>query len=382
MDATPAAVLFVDDEPQLLDGIARSLRNHFAIRTASSAAEGLKVLQSVGPFAVVVSDMRMPEMNGAQFLGRVREMAPDTVRIILSGQSDTQQTIAAVNEGNIFRFLSKPCDTQSLLSAVRMGVEQHKLIMAEKVLLEQTLTGAVNILIEILSVVTPSAYGRARRLQRYVVALAAALSLGDNWQWRLAALLSQIGCIALPKEITAKVEADQQLTEEEHRLFESHPQMAAKMLEAIPRLETVAALVAGQNQSLTDAEVYGDLRQLSPRPAGLVLIRAAVEFDRQIMLGRSAKSAADALHQANVRLPPDLYDALCKLPAERCEHVMRSIRLIDLAPGMLLDEPLITRKGFCLVPAGQEITSALLARLRGIDSNIQVREPFRVQVPF
>src|SRR5579864_3783237 len=140
----PASVLFVDDEPHLLDGIARALRNEFDVRTATSAAEGLRVLKCSGPFAVVVSDMRMPEMNGAQFLGRVRELAPDTVRIILSGQSDMQQTIAAVNEGHIFRFLSKPCDTQSLLTVVRMGVEQHRLIVAEKVLLEQTLTGAVN----------------------------------------------------------------------------------------------------------------------------------------------------------------------------------------------------------------------------------------------
>src|SRR5580693_8048611 len=165
----PAAVLFVDDEPHLLDGIARSLRAHFDIRTASSAAMGLQIVKGSGPFSVVVSDMRMPEMNGAQFLSKVREAAPDTVRIILSGQSDMQQTIAAVNEGNLFRFLSKPCDTQSLLAAIGMAVEQHELITAEKVLLEQTLTGAVNVLIEILSIVTPSAYSRARRLERYVV---------------------------------------------------------------------------------------------------------------------------------------------------------------------------------------------------------------------
>jgi DNA-binding NtrC family response regulator len=112
-----AAVLFVDDEPHLLEGITRSLRTHFDIRTASSAAQGLQIVKTCGPFAVVVSDMRMPEMNGAQFLSQVRQYAPDTVRIILSGQADMQQTIAAVNEGNIFRFISKPCDTRSLLAA-------------------------------------------------------------------------------------------------------------------------------------------------------------------------------------------------------------------------------------------------------------------------
>jgi CheY-like chemotaxis protein len=376
------AVLFVDDEPHLLDGITRSLRNQFDIRTATSGAEGLRVLRASGPFAVVVSDMRMPEMNGAQFLSKVRELAPDTVRVILSGQSDMQQTIAAVNEGNIFRFLSKPCDTQSLLAAVAMAVEQHRLINAEKVLLEHTLTGAVNVLIEILSVVTPPAYSRARRLQRYVLALALALDLGDNWQWPLAALLSQIGCISLPKETVARVEAGQPLTEEEYRLFESHPQMAAKMLEAIPRLETVAAIVAGQNTALTDADMFLEPKVLDAKRAGCVLLRAAVEFDRQIMAGRSANAATEALRKAKVQFPPAVLEALPSLPITLREHALRSVRLIDLAPGMLLDEPLITHKGVCLVPAGHEVTAALLARLRGIDANVQVREPFRVQVPF
>jgi CheY-like chemotaxis protein len=378
----PAAVLFVDDEPHLLDGIARSLRNHFSIRTATSAAEGLRVLKSSGPFAVVVSDMRMPEINGAQFLGQVRQLAPDTVRIILSGQSDMQQTIAAVNEGNIFRFLSKPCDTQSLLSAVGTGVEQHRLITAEKELLEHTLTGAVNVLIEMLSVVTPSAYSRARRLQTYVAALAAALGLGDNWQWALAALLSQIGCISLPREAAARFEAGQELTEEERRLFESHPRMAARMLEAIPRLETVAGIVAGQNAALTEAQVFADLKGLDARSAGCILLHAAVEFDRQVMLGLSASGATDALRKAQVGLPASVFDALRGLTIAGREHVMRSVRLAELEPGMLLDEPLMTLKGICLVPAGHEVTAALLARLRSIDSNIRVQEPFRVQVPF
>jgi ActR/RegA family two-component response regulator len=380
-DSMPAAVLFVDDEPHLLDGIARSLRNHFDVRTATSAAEGLRVLRASGPFAVVVSDMRMPEMNGAQFLAKVREVAPDTVRIILSGQSDLAQTIAAVNEGNIFRFLSKPCDSQSLLAAVAMAVEQYRLINAEKVLLEHTLTGAVNVLIEILSVVAPAAYSRARRLQRYLVALAANLQLADNWQWPLAALLSQIGCICLPKETVAKAEAGQPLTEEEHRLFESHPQMAAKMLEAIPRLETVAAIVASQNSALTDAEVFCELRGLEAKSIGCILLHAAVEFDRQTNMGSSAGAASQALRDAKVRLPAELWDALGTLPVAGRERASRSLRLIDLAPGMLLEEPLITRKGMCLVPAGHEVTAALLLRLRGIDSDIQVQEPFRVQVP-
>src|SRR3984957_7872120 len=98
-------ILFVDDEPNVLEGIKSLLRKQGSLHMATSGADGLRVLREEGPFALVVSDMRMPVMNGAQFLAKVREQSPDTVRMILSGQSDLPATIAAVNEGRIYRFL-------------------------------------------------------------------------------------------------------------------------------------------------------------------------------------------------------------------------------------------------------------------------------------
>lgn len=374
-------VLFVDDEPNLLEGIARSLRNRFCIHTATSAADGLRVLQSAGPFMVVISDMRMPEMNGAQFLAKVQDLYPDTVRMILSGQSDLADTIAAVNEGNIFRFLSKPCTSQSLLAAVSMGVEQHRLITAEKELLEQTLTGAAAMLVEILSMVSPGAYSRARRLRHYVLALAAALKLRERWQWPLAAVLSQIGCVSLSKDIVSKVEAAQPLTEEENGLYAQHPQVAGKMLQAIPRLEDVAAIVSHQDAALSASEIPEDLRLWDARTGGIVLLRAASVFDRQAIKGLTAAAAAEAIRAMRIGLPPRVIDAMRLLPIAGRDHVLRTVLVVDLAPGMVFDEPLLTMKGACLVSAGQEITPPLLVRLQGLVAGVQVKEPFRVQVP-
>jgi CheY-like chemotaxis protein len=375
-------VLFVDDEPHLLEGIARSLRNRFRVHTATGGEEGLRVLQKEGPFAVVVSDMRMPGMNGVQFLAKARDLCPDTVRMILSGQSDLADTIAAVNDGNIFRFVSKPCTTQVLLAAVDTGVEQHWLITSEKVLLEQTLSGAVSMLIDVLSLVTPAAYSRARRLQHYVAALARALQLPERWQWPLAALISQIGCVSLPKDTLSKVEAGQALTDEERILHESHPQLAAKMLQAIPRLEDVAAIVGSQNRPLAELTSSGEPRTWDVRTAGSILLHAANEFDRVVTKGLSAAAAVAALRTARgATLAPIVLEAMKGLPIAARDHVMKSIRLLDLAPGMLLDEALTTQKGACLVPAGQEVTSHLLLRIRSIAAGVQLQEPFRVRVP-
>jgi response regulator RpfG family c-di-GMP phosphodiesterase len=374
-------VLFVDDEPQVLDGIQRSLHKQVDLRTAPSAAEGLVLLREAGPFALVISDLRMPVTNGAQFLASVREQAPDTVRMILSGQADLQATIAAVNEGHIYRFLSKPCPSEQLLAAVEDGLKQHRLLTAEKVLLEQTLSGAVRMLIEILGMVSPAASSRALRLQQYTVKLSTALQLAEQWEWGLAAFVSQIGCVALPKDILSKVEAGQALTDEERHLYESHPEVAGKLLAAIPRLENVAAIVTAQFGTLSFAGKPADIRQWDVRGIGQLLLRTAIEFDRLMARGSTREAAAESLRSSKLGLPGSILQALLSLSVANQERVVRQIRLKDLSPGMILDEDLVSPKGIRLVPAGQEVTRTLMVRLTSIAGGVGVAEPFRVQVP-
>ena len=373
-------VLFVDDEPQVLEGIQRSLRKQVDMQTATSGAEGLRLLNEAGPFALVISDMRMPCMNGAQFLTKVREHNPETVRMILSGQSDLQATIAAVNEGHIYRFLNKPCPPEQLLSAIEDGINQHRLITAEKVLLEQTLSGCVTMLIELLGMVSPSASSRASRLQRYTVGLTASLKLPGHWQWPLAAYVSQIGCVALPKDILSKVEAGQHLTEEEKRLHESHPDVAHKLLASIPRMEEVADIVTAQFNPQSFASGPQDLREWDVRSMGRLLLRTAIEFDRLAFGGMRREAAAAALKDSSLGFPSAVIEALRGLVPSGQHLAIRQIRLKDLSPGMTLDEDLVTSKGIRLVPEGHEVTRSLIVRLNSIATGVGVAEPFRVRV--
>ena len=124
-------VLCVDDESSALEGHQRILHRHFEVTTAVSGEQGLAILERRGPFAVVISDMRMPGMNGADFLARVREKAPESVRMLLTGYSDMKAAMDAVNRGRIFRFLSKPCERDVLVAAIGAGVEQYRSQVAE-----------------------------------------------------------------------------------------------------------------------------------------------------------------------------------------------------------------------------------------------------------
>jgi len=139
-------VLLVDDDPNILEGYKRSLRKKFDVTTALEGHAALEVISRKDTFATIVSDMAMPSMNGIQFLSRVKEISPDSVRIMLTGNADLNIAISAINEGNIFRFLTKPCPEDLFIKTLEAGIEQYRLITAERELLEKTLNGSINVL--------------------------------------------------------------------------------------------------------------------------------------------------------------------------------------------------------------------------------------------
>ncbi len=118
-------VLFVDDDVHVLQALKRQLRKQFRIETARSPAEGLSAVKTNGPFAVVVSDLRMPGMDGNQFLSCIKQIAPDTVRIMLTGHADLNAAMGAINDGNIFRLLTKPCPPGIIADSIKSGIEQY-----------------------------------------------------------------------------------------------------------------------------------------------------------------------------------------------------------------------------------------------------------------
>jgi len=375
-------VLFVDDEPNVLDGIRRQLRNRVELETATSASAGLDMIRQQGPFAVVVSDMRMPEMDGARFLAKVNEIAPQTVRMVLSGQADLESTIAAVNEGRVFRFLLKPCSSETLFGVIKNGIEQYRLIHAEKHLLENTLNATVKVLFDVLGLINPVAQRRATQIQRYAESAAEALSLLPGmWQYHLAAMISQLGCITMPQETLSRAFSGQSLSHEERRLYESHPVIAGKLLASIPRLEAVAAMVADQMRVPGSDVAKGEPSTWQPEKIGAAILWAAVQFDRHISQGRIPDQAAQLVNQAAPGLPPVITQAMVKAVADDCGLVMtRKVMLRELDVGMNIEADVMSARGTRLVPRATEVTTAVLERLRAEAAGVGIVEPIRVSV--
>jgi CheY-like chemotaxis protein len=326
--------------------------------------------------------MRMPEMDGARFLAKVNEIAPQTVRMVLSGQADLESTIAAVNEGRVFRFLLKPCNSETLFGVIKNGIDQYRLMNAEKHVLENTLNATVKVLCDVLGIINPVAQRRAAQIQRYAESAAEALALLPGmWQYHLAAMISQLGCITLPQETLTRAFSGQALSHEERRLYESHPEIAGKLISSIPRLEAVAAMVAGQMNVPANDVAQGEPASWQPEKIGAAILWAAVQFDRHISAGRIPDQAAQLVNQAAPGLPSAITQAMVKAVADDSGLVMtRKVMLRELEVGMTIDADVMSARGTRLVPRATEVTAGVLERLRAVAAGVGVVEPIRVSV--
>jgi response regulator RpfG family c-di-GMP phosphodiesterase len=362
----PEKILMVDDENSVLAGYQRIFRNEFQIDTAAGGLTALGALEATGPYAVVVSDMRMPEMDGASLLGKIRLRAPDTIRIMLTGNSDIQSAVSAVNEGNIFRFLTKPCNKETLGKALTAGLAQYRLVTAEKELLENTLQGSIEVLTEMLALVNPVAFGRAQRIRRYIHHVAERMALESPWRFEVAAMMSQLGCVTLHPDTIEAVYAGHPLPPGEQARFDAHPGVAHDLLSKIPRLESVAWMIAHQNDP---APALGDPAVLESADVqlGANILRAALAFDDLMAKGISKKEAAKRLARDHKQFDPRIFGTLTEVEVdvEKARTSAQVCNIDELVPmGMVLEQELRTKAGLLLVAKGQEITAALIVRLK------------------
>jgi len=350
-------VLLVDDDLDLLHGLRRQLRGKFHPVTACGVEEGLRILAEEPEFAVVVSDYQMPGMNGAEFLATVQEQWPDAVRIMLTGQADQKTAVHAVNRGRIFRFINKPCDPELLLECLDAGVEMHRLRNAEEQLLEQTVQGAIGVLSDVLALTNPAAFGRARRIQNLVKQMVEHLQLTQSWQYETAALLSQVGLVAVPDAVLERWLKGGTLTEQQSALVDRHPEVGRDLIARIPRLEDVAEMVLRQGG---DAASGGE----KAVALGGRLLAAAIAFDDLTASGVGRAEAVQTLTTDPRRFEKGILQALAHCRLRSLDGESRRIPVRELRIGMVLGEDICNTAGGFVAKAGLDVTEGVLSRLR------------------
>jgi len=365
--AQPMSVLCVDDDPRVVEGLMLHLRRDYRVVTALSGPEALERLRESGGAAVVISDMRMPGMDGATLLNQVMQRYPDATRILLTGDPGRDAAVSAVNSARIFRFLTKPCPPDQLRAAVEAGVMQHRLVMAERSVLKETLIGCIKALVDVLAITNPVAFGRASRVKRLAMDFAGTLGLSDYWQLEAAAMLSQIGYLSLPAELVEKIYRGERLSAEETVLASGVPAVVNSLLENIPRLDPVIQILTALNWSDEALARLGD----GTIGLGTRILALVLEFDSLISQGLTTGDAVQTLRGRGARFGEPLIDRFGKHIGSCGSGLeMRELPLRAVRPGMTILQDVRNSHGVLLVARGFEVTAVFLERIRNFGPDL------------
>lgn len=364
-------VLLVDDDTNLLNALQRRLRRKFDVETALCSEEGVTAVNFLGPFAVIVSDMTMPREDGAEFLSRMYEQSPDSVRIMLTGNADQATAVRAVNQAHVFRFLNKPCESSVLEEAISEGIEEHRRIKMEKELMSQTVHGVVAMLSRVLSLTNPVAFGRANRLETLAGEIASAAEIHDPWQLTMAASLSQLGVITLAETTLDKISRGTDLSNEEQQAVRDQYKAAAELIAEAPRLEEVARIVELQSEEISATQ---DDSEQTVHYAEL--LEAVMRFEE--LTTDQDCSEPEALEE--IAADERLENAIAPLRKVVAKHDQR--RLIEVEPhelsdGMQLVDDLVTTDGMVLIAKGHQVTASIRQRLANYASTHELKSPIR-----
>lgn len=357
-------VLCVDDDPGILEGYRRTLGRRLEVYLARGPWQGLEKLESGPEFAVVVADMRMPEMNGIEFLQRVKERSPETLRVMLSGDAERETAVNALNVGKVYAFLSKPCAAEELLRVVDEGIRKFQARYEERKLLTDTLRGSVRALGELLRAADPSLFQRSKRIRDLGAALLKARGMSMDWQMESALLLSQAGCLYLPASILRKILAGQALDPAESVRYDSHPAATGSWLGHIPRLEAVVAAIQWQRRGYdgSGAPMHGPVGQALPLASRL--LRVLGDLDWYSAGGKLQAQAASWMRAQAGVYDPELLQAALELEPVDARAEISVCDPHDLRPGMTLGEDLKGHTGLVLAASGQVVDLPLLALLQ------------------
>ena len=409
-------ILLVDDEPNVLTALRRALRGRgFEVNCASSGAEALALLRQE-PVDAIVSDMRMPGMNGAEFLRASIALAPDAVRVLLTGFSDIASAVSAINEGEVFRYVTKPWDDALLLQGLNDGLARRALererdalrAIAEQraeqlrqlnaglegqvaqrtqdlaaALEEQRILAAriktdfgstAKLLASLIEQRAGLSAGCPRRVARLVRNLGPSLGVVGEALHDLsfAALLQDLGKLSLPDDLVRQ--PLESLAPPERSRVLRHPQLGESSLMALPSLQGAGAVLGQINENYDGSGVPGKCRGTDISLPARVL-RVVSDYEHYLagaleLQALTPEQAYRRLRQhRGTRYDPLVVDGFLRAmdqPVAAPAH-KALIASDGLRAGMVLAQDLVSRSGSLLLSQGYVLTETLISHIRRLE---------------
>lgn len=350
-------ILLVDDDLPLIQSLERNLSFEYDVQVAEGGHQAVKIAESDGPFAVAVVDMRMPQMDGIQTIHALRGRMKHCVFVMLTGNQDMDTVIDAINKGQVFRFLNKPCEVADLRNAIDQSLRQHQLMMVERELLHDTFLGAVNLLSDLIEQQGFRLID-TQRLSQSMTSIAKELDFQMSWEQRVAARVCLAGVAMLSASESNQFDSLDPEEERHMALLARVCDQSAKMIGRIPRMDVVADILKRIPKS-NGVRCDGRRDEIT---AGLLKI--SYYWNLLTMRGFSADEATRKLE----RLMPGLGDrtlaALAVLNDNQDAHTCMKIPVEYLAAGMILSANVLDESGNIIVSRGRPLSESVIENLQ------------------
>ncbi len=359
-------LLFVDDEESLLVFYRNVFAAESEVVTATSAAEAFDILRQDDSFSVVTTDLNMPEIDGLDFLKKLKELSPHSVRMMLTGYASRDTAIAAVNEADVFKLLTKPISLSELKKAIRDAERKFEIDRAERVLLENTVNGSVSILVEVLAMANPVVFGRATERRRIATRICQALGITDTWEAETAALLGNIGMLSLPQDVMSRITQGDAPLESDMAHIHNQVDVGANLVRQVPRLDCVAEAIALQYKNF-DGSGYPEDQRIhgTALPLGARILRLINEQQILLSQGHEGEQVLEMLRGNTRHFDGKVLAALETVNEEDEEHhTITNVSLDVLPEGAELAHDIYNIDDVLLVRAGVIVSDYLLQRLR------------------
>jgi len=370
-------ILMIDDDKDILASYQVNLRKDFIVRIASNANQAMEILKEEADIGVIVTDYKMPDVNGINLLKMIRQIYHDPIRIMITGFADMQIAVNAVNEGSIFRFLTKPMPTPELKQIIQDALVQYNLKKNEKELLNNTLKGTLKLLIDLISLSIPQSLNigsQARMIARKIGVKAGEIEI---WELEVASLLSNIGLLLLPNDIIQKKAEGKDLTSSEAAVFSNHPELGAKLIGHIPRFEKISDAILHINDnfgSKNDRNIANESIPLYSR-----ILKVSNDYIQHIQSNKSALEAYEKMLEFYYQYDPKLLELLLsEVVGSENNRKIKQIKLMELKSGMVAAKDIVDERETILFKKDKEITEPIIIRLQQISNVRNIVEPLLV----
>lgn len=377
-------VLIVDDDEKVLTSLRRILGDDFDIEVATGGEVALRKLDADDQFAVVVSDLSMPGMDGITFLKRVSELYPAISRIMLTGHSEIDKAIEAIEKGRVLRFLMKPCNSEVLSAALKAGMKQYRLINAEKDIFDRTILGSVDILTEIISLADPIGFSDIPRIKTLTSQICAVMGQQCTAEIKIAASVCLIGAVTFPHSILTRLRLGTAEPGSSDKVLASIADASSRLIRKVPRLEPVADIIKYHFKNYDGSGLPDEPIKGEAIPFGSRVLRVATVYTLNESQGVSRHANLNEILAGSGKLfDPKVVKSLpviVKPVVTEKEHqeVKLQLKFNELEQGHVLDEDIATSEGLVLVTKGTVVSETVLRLLQNTAMFSKLKEPIAV----